>query len=125
MSDRWKPHGEVEVLHSKFGYRVELQYLRGPRQTGAHEVTFPDGSRLRALPDSGTTARGRAAAIRAVLARNDDALVEEIIGALVYSGATNLEYGGEPLIRVGSGKWLVLLDDNGTVEARYVKGPDR
>lgn len=125
MTGLWKPHGDVEPLYSKFGHRVDLQYLRGPRKTGAHEVTFPDGSVLRALPDSGTTARGRAAAIRGVLAKNEDVLVEEVIGALVYAGATNLEYGGEPLIKTGGGKWLVLLDDNGTVEARYVKGPDR
>ena len=36
MGDPWKPHGEVETL----GYDTRLQYLRGPRKIGAHEVTL-------------------------------------------------------------------------------------
>ena len=120
MSDHWKPHGKVETL----GYDTTLQYLRGPRKMGAHEVTFPDGQVLRVLPDSTSTARGRSAAIRKALSHTG-AGIEACIGALILVGATHLELDGRDVIPAAGGKWLVLLDERGTVEARYVRGEER
>lgn len=113
----WKPEGKARAL----GRGVDLQYLRGPKGEGGHEVRFPSGGVLTMLPDSTTTARKRVGLVSVALGEPCE-LEAMVIGELVLLGATNLLYGGRPLFPTTGGRWVVELADAGEVSMRYVEG---
>lgn len=88
-----------------------VDYLRNPDRhgEGGHEVTFPDGQRLRVLPDDVTTAKERMYAIVSGLTHIEDCTVPEdnpaaivtfdpvayVVGCLALRGADRWEIASE------------------------------
>lgn len=93
------------------GYIVD--YLRNPDRhgEGGHQVTFPDGKRLRVLPDGRTTTKRRNHTILSGLTHLNDIDAEQpedssdptlgpipyIVGLLVLDGADSWEIADEPI----------------------------
>lgn len=96
MSDL-KPVGDPRVIAG-----IEVQYVSSSTHSheGGHRLTV-NGRTVLALPDGHTTARQRSHAISEALQETDGhepAGFYAVVGALVVSGARNIEIDGRPLL---------------------------
>ena len=119
--NKWRHEGTT--TYSDIGTTIE--YLRaGHGHEGAHDITLPNGDKVRVYPTPTTTTRGRS---RTILTAISDVyglpgvnVTAYLVGMLILLGATEIDVNGDRLgPEGGHGEWRVDLHDDGTLNATY------